>query len=116
MPNPSSDAFRCAVESREDYHLVRPVGELDLATVAQVEAALASLEEPRRVVIDLRGLTFIDSSGIHLLVRWQAHATAANFALEMIDGPACVTRTLDLTGVRQLLGCRHARESDPLPA
>jgi anti-anti-sigma factor len=52
--------------------LVRIAGELDLANVGEVEAAVAPIVDarPERLVVDLSALAFADSSAIALLVRW----------------------------------------------
>ena len=47
---------------------MQPHGELDLATAPTLEAALDGVEIAERLVLDLCGLSFIDSTGLHLLV------------------------------------------------
>ena len=54
-------------------------GELDLATVPRLEHALANAGED--VVLDLRGLTFMDSTGVRVLLE---AAEAAGPGLRMI--------------------------------
>jgi anti-anti-sigma factor len=49
-------------------------GEIDLATVAALEADLARLES-RPIVLDLSGVSFIDSTGLTLLVRTAGRVT-----------------------------------------
>ena len=48
---------------------MQPHGELDLATVGTLQAALDGIEGAGRLVLDLRGLSFLDSTGLRLLVR-----------------------------------------------
>jgi anti-sigma B factor antagonist len=52
-------------------------GELDIASAPDLhrEIELALLDEPERVVVDLRGVTFIDSTGISTLLRLRTRAT-----------------------------------------
>jgi anti-anti-sigma factor len=52
--------------------LVRIAGELDMTTVEEVDAALAPIldKRPERLVVDLSGLGFADSSAIALFVKW----------------------------------------------
>ncbi len=47
-------------------------GELDIASVEQLEAAVAPVmaTPPRRVIVDVSGLRFADSSAIAMWVRW----------------------------------------------
>lgn len=80
-------------------------GELDLVSSPQLEEALRVLEEPdvELVVLDLRELEFMDSTGLHLLVR--AHHTAEDTGrrLALIRGTEQVQRLLNLTGITELL-------------
>ena len=74
-------------------------GELDLATAPRLEHALADAGED--VVLDLRGLTFMDSTGVRVLLE---AAEAAGPGLRMIapeDGEVRVT--IEETGIAPLL-------------
>ena len=74
-------------------------GELDLATVEQARDALQSVPEGTAIVLDLTGLTFIDSTGLGLI------ADAANQAggqLSVIPDVR-TRRLLDLTGMTEQL-------------
>jgi anti-sigma B factor antagonist len=100
-----SEPFQLHVRPRRDVVVVAPEGELDLATVGAVDAQLRELHESGfdRLVVDLRGLSFIDSSGVELLVRWTraAHSDGHDFAVA--HGGAAVERILELTHVREVL-------------
>lgn len=80
-------------------------GELDLLSAPALERALEGLPESdaELIVVDLRGLEFMDSTGLHLLVQAQhkAHGSGRRFAL--IKGPEQVQRLFDLTGVAENL-------------
>jgi anti-anti-sigma factor len=58
---------------------------------------------PHTVVLDLRGLTFLNSSGVHLTVSWDHHARENGIDYEIIHGPAAVRRTFEITGLLQHL-------------
>ena len=62
------EPFAVEVQRRDDVAIVQPRGELDLATVETLRAALDDIKGAGRLVLDLRGLSFIDSRGLHLLV------------------------------------------------
>ncbi len=87
--------------------LVELRGELDIATasqVAEVLADLASTEDGvRHVVLDLRGLTFMDGRGVHELIRQNdtAHQNRQNLAV--VRGRKAIERLLTLTAVEELL-------------
>ena len=77
--------FTCSVTPERDHVLVEPRGELDMATVGAVEQELRRLHESgfRRIVLDLGGLSFMDSSGLHLVMRWTEAASRNGFAFEL---------------------------------
>jgi anti-sigma B factor antagonist len=61
-------------------------GELDIASVPQVEEAVQSLLDKRagRLVIDLSGLTFIDSSGLRMLIGLNDRAEEEGWTLGLL--------------------------------
>lgn len=92
-----------------DRAVVRPSGELDAATADQLDRALRKVAAPGvDLVVDLRGLTFIDSSGIGLLLAWHGRARTAGASFELIQGDACVRRVFELCDVDRLLRFRTA--------
>lgn len=96
------------VDEREHVTIVRPEGELDLASAPQFEAACARCAAAGRdLTIDMRGLSFLDCSGLRALLRVAADAPR----LSMIPGDERVQRVIDLTGAGRLLplGGRLAR-------
>jgi anti-anti-sigma factor len=106
----SNSGFRCDIEPDRDRVVVRPVGELDLATVEQVEGPLGELCSAgfRDLVLDLRSLTFLDSTGIALIVRWQRLAADDDLQFSVVMGDERVRRPLELTGVLELLEVQSA--------
>jgi anti-anti-sigma factor len=80
-------------------------GELDLANAATADRALnAALEEASsEVVVDLRKLEFIDSTGIALLVTALGrNGSDTRLSFIASESPA-VTRVLELTGLAERL-------------
>jgi anti-anti-sigma factor len=90
-------------ETREGgVHRLTPVGELDLATVSLLESAFDVVfrdDGAEIVVLDLTELTFMDSTGVHLLLRMRAACEDAD-RLRVINGSRAVQRVLDVSGVR----------------
>jgi anti-sigma B factor antagonist len=80
-------------------------GELDLLSCPSLENAIDQLAESDvdLVIIDLRGVEFMDSTGPHLLVRTQnrTHESGRRFAL--VRGRKQVQRLFDLTGLADSL-------------
>jgi anti-anti-sigma factor len=80
-------------------HTISLRGELDLATVDDVERELLRVEssDARRIVLDLSGLSFMDSSGVHLVVDAHARCRADADRLRVVRGPRNVQRVFVLT-------------------
>ena len=78
---------------------VTPSGELDMATVAEFEAQLRGARERgfRRLVVDLRELDFMDSTGLTLLTRWTLDARSDGFEFAVIPGSERIQRLFELT-------------------
>ena len=75
-------------------------GELDLATVAQLDQALRdALSTAGVVTVDLRRLTHIDSTGLHLILEADARARRDARRLVFVRGPAHIDRLFDLVGI-----------------
>jgi anti-anti-sigma factor len=80
---------------------VRAIGELDLGTVPVLEAQISELVEAgfRRVCLDLSELSFMDASGLHLVMRWDAEARRDGFAFELVPGPRAVQMVFEISGL-----------------
>ena len=79
-----SPAFGVRAQAHERAHVVAPRGELDLFSVEEFKAALAGRPEPcDAVVLDLRGLTFFDTSGMRLVLETlhELEGTGIRFAI-----------------------------------
>jgi anti-sigma B factor antagonist len=76
---------------------VRVTGELDIATAPQLAQMLGRAEERcQRVVLDLRQVAFMDSSGVRVILDANLRANAAGRRLVLVRGPSHVDRVLDL--------------------
>ena len=109
------EPFAVEVERRKPLTIVQPRGELDLATadtlrstldavVAEtLSAALGGMEHGARLVLDLRGLSFIDSTGLHLLVALDQRAQRDGFQLTLLAPAAPIDRAIQLCGLDRML-------------
>ena len=93
------------VIAHRDLVRVAPEGELDMATCGPVRAMLDELWDSgwAEVVLDLRQVTFVDSTMLHVLVRNEHRAEHAGARFWVIDGPDPVARVLTVSGLRQVL-------------
>ena len=83
---------------------VAPQGPLDVDTAELVEADVHALRRAgaREVVVDLHGVTFVDSYGLRVLLALRNAAARDGFRLTLVPGPASVQRLFDLTATRTL--------------
>jgi anti-sigma B factor antagonist len=109
-PFPPPESFRCETRRRGDRWWVRPSGELDLDTEPQLEQELAAARGAgaRFLVLDLRDLTFMDSTGLRLVIRWDTAAREDAFEFAIVPGVEVVQRVFRLTGMDA-----HLRVAEP---
>ena len=103
MPDrpPLPEPFRCEVVPGHGQVRVIPIGELDLATGSILDRTLRELVASGfdRLVVDLRRLAFMDSSGLRLLLRCDEAARRDGTELSLIAGPPAVQRVFQATGL-----------------
>ena len=74
-------------------------GELDMASLPQLDAAVAAVRQNgNRVVVDLRGLRFLDSMGLEFLIQLNAEVD-----LVVVRGPRAVHRLFDVMSMESVL-------------
>lgn len=80
-------------------------GELDLSEAPRVEAELRAIEErdPATLVLDLRALSFLDSSGLRLVLEADQRAREAGRKLVVVKGPDAVHRVFEIALLDQRL-------------
>jgi anti-anti-sigma factor len=110
---PGAVAFRVDVAMEHGGAMrVRPVGEVDIATVGRVRARIdeAMAAGAGRVILDLRTTTFLDSAGLHLALDTVESAARNGTEFTIIAGPHAVQRTFDVAGLRAQLPFVEAEE------
>jgi anti-sigma B factor antagonist len=95
--------FSVAVQRHGNVAIVEPRGELDVATAQTLHAILEEIKSAGRLVLDLRGLSFIDSSGLHLLVALHQRAQRDGFQLALIAPTPPVDRAIHVSGLGKTL-------------
>jgi anti-sigma B factor antagonist len=97
-----TESFPITREHTATGQRLAPSGELDIATVPLLEAAFDEAGDAP-VLLDLAGITFIDSTGLQLLLRLSERAGGR---LQITSSPA-LERLLEITGVRDRLPLRY---------
>lgn len=91
-----------------DGNAMRLVGELDMSTVEELDVALRAAPDGKEITLDLTALTFIDSSGIQVLLRYVAsrNGRAGNGTLVLVGAVPNVRRALEIVGIDRIAGVR----------
>jgi anti-sigma B factor antagonist len=98
------DLFRVAVEPLEDAILVRATGEIDMSTVDVLERELTTArEEGSSVLIDLSGVTFMDSTGLHLLLEASHRSATSDWGFFVVRLSSAVQRLIEVSGTGDLI-------------
>ena len=93
----SSSAFDCQSQQLAgERWVVRLSGELDLATVPRLSAAVAEHDDAGLLVLDLTAVTFIDSTGVRVLIEADRSCARSGSRLAVLAGDGPVRRLLGL--------------------
>jgi anti-sigma B factor antagonist len=97
--------FRVEVRAEDHATVITVSGELDLASSPALEEELERVaqSDAEVVVVDLRELEFMDSTGLSVLVRAHQRAAEQGRRLGLVNGSQQVQRLLRLTGVSERL-------------
>lgn len=92
-------------EEREGLVQIFLRGELDLSTAEKVEDELRRVEDDadQLLVLDLSGLTFLDSTGLRLMVTADQRARKTGRRLAVVKGPDTVHRVFTITKLDERL-------------
>jgi anti-sigma B factor antagonist len=80
------------------HDVIVATGEIDLASAPRVESAIQDFAG-QEVVLDLRGVEFMDSAGLKVLIHQRTRLEESGGALRLVVGEGPVVRLLELTGV-----------------
>ena len=93
--------------------VVRLVGEADLTTRALTEVLDAeAAKRPRVLLVDVSGLTFIDSAALHEIVRAHRKLRADGCQLTLVSPRLEVARILQLSGLDQVVPIHATAEEE----
>lgn len=93
--------LQLSTSQRGPFAIVTVVGDVDLGTAGRLgdEAMTAVGTETPNVVFDLGGVTFLDSSGLKVLVAAQKRAEQAGGSVSLAAVPRVVMRVLTVTAL-----------------
>ena len=88
-----------------DRCVIAAIGDLDLSSVAALDAEVRAVEatDVDQIIIDLSGVTFMDSTGLRLLVQADARSRADSNRLRLVRGSRRVQRVFELTNTEAML-------------
>jgi anti-sigma B factor antagonist len=98
-------ALTITVESVDDVPVIRAVGELEIATVPEMRTVVAEVSErrPRALVFDFRRISYMDSSGLGILVSAKKRLGADKGEVVLITEQPAVLKALSLSGLDQII-------------
>jgi anti-anti-sigma factor len=94
-------SFQLEVRNEERAAVIVLSGELDLASAPALEEELerATANGAKLIILDMRELRFIDSTGLSLLIKAHRQAEASGYQFAVVRGRRQVQRLLGLTGI-----------------
>lgn len=100
----ASGNFDVAIHHRGSALVVVPTGEIDLATVGLVREVVERERQPEEdVVLDLRQISFMDTSGLRYVLEVVERAERDGFSVQLVRGPAAVQRVFEVSGIEPRL-------------
>ncbi|NNF62982.1 MAG: STAS domain-containing protein [Acidimicrobiia bacterium] len=99
-------------ESTHAGHAVLDIsGEIDLATAPELESTLSSRIGAAKTIVDLSTVSFIDSTGLRVLLTVHEAAEKAGGRLVLISADGPVNKLFAITGVHDLLHIATTRDA-----
>ena len=107
-----SEWFDVRLEPHRDTLVIAPRGELDMNVVGRLDAAFeeALAGGYRRIVVDLRGLSFMDSTGLHSLLGMRRSTERSGVDFAIVPGDDAVQHVFEITRTVEALPFVDPRE------
>jgi anti-sigma B factor antagonist len=90
--------FNVEIDQIGTTHIVTVRGEIDIVSAPEFEEKLST--DGSTVVVDLRSLDFIDSSGLAVLLRWKQVMEGTD--LRLVASPGIITQLFEIAGLDQV--------------
>lgn len=94
-----------------EYTVLDVAGEIDLATAPQFEEQVANVAGDKPLVVDMSNVTFMDSTGLRVLIGAHERAEESGGRLSIVAADGPVTKLLNITGVAEWLNVYPTRSS-----
>lgn len=91
--------FELTTEAQDDGTRIRVRGELDIASAPRLEQELRALGGSATVLLDLREVTFLDSSGLRAVIVGSREAADAGRRLIVVPGEGQAARVIEMAQV-----------------
>jgi anti-anti-sigma factor len=99
----TSPPFRISIHDEGRTRVIAPHGELDMYTAPQLLETFDNVDGMSKLILDLRGLSFMDSEGLRAVLRAAWGFQANGVPLGLIPGDPNVQRVFDITGTTDQL-------------
>lgn len=106
-----------AAAPRPDGSVVARIdGEWDISSELEIVKWVTELlrEPPSKLVLDLRGLSFIDSSGLRALIGIQRRTIARDTGLEIVYGKGQVERVFSTVRLESFMSVRLVEDREQI--
>jgi len=115
LPQINMADLQLSVADEADCRTICVTGEVDLSTCEQLRGVLdqASGADLSATIVDLTGVSFMDSTGLGVLIAASAAAKDSSRRLEVITKGGIVGRFFELTQVAEYLNARDLSDDDP---
>jgi len=102
-----------SVDTVDGRIVVHVAGEVDLANAPELDAQLATVmsESPSQLVVDLTDVTFMDSTGLGVLVRALKRSRELEIRLDLIVTNERVLKVFGITGLDTVLPIHSSMDS-----
>ncbi|EWM63444.1 MULTISPECIES: STAS domain-containing protein [Micromonospora] len=112
----SVERFHVAMDVHDHVVQLRPVGEIDIATVTAFRAALWAAPARPVLRVDLSGVRLLSAAGVRALVATHLRVRARGGELVLVDPDPVVARVLRVTGLHRVLPVRCSDRSQDVPS
>lgn len=101
-----------STRQQDDHVVVATTGEIDLHTAPRLQADLAELMQDGspRLIVDLSGVEFCDSTGVNVLLAAMRRAHEQGGSLSLVSPQAAVRKVLGITGLDSVFPVRESVE------